>query len=390
MKRFIIYGLVISTLLGTAPVFGQTRKPSIDVGVETVGVLQDLTQKNQSNTLPEVPAGFQSAVGNIFVNSRITSGIDVYFEMYLSSKHHEGYVMDREGYVYLSKLPDNLNVLGLNSLFRYIDLKAGAFEIDYGNWHLIRSDNGQVQGNPLIGNYIVDANTTEPGVEVIAHSGSLEGVLGVSTGTTTGDFKADRGTAVHGKIRYHVQDRIDVAASVYRVNHSGNPTGYPQNGSYSALYAGNRSGSRYSGVLGGGPEVGQIAPGKGQDVFAWQVDGSYTMKPLRLYGMVGVANDADANGSAAGTPADNWNYFGGEAEWYFTPKAYLGARYSQASAQKINGVDSNAESNRIQLGGGYWLLDSILLKLEYVNQHYNNFMDNQQFSGVLTEFSVKF
>lgn len=390
MKRFIIVGVLVSILAGALPLQAQGGKPSLEVGVETAGILQDLTQKNQSNTLPEVPAGFQSAVGNVFVNSRITSGIDVYFELYLSSKHHEGYVMDHQGFIYLSKLPDNLNVLGLNSLFKYIDLKAGAFDIDYGNWHSIRSDNGRVQRNPFIGNYIVDANTEEPGIEVIAHTGPFEEVLGVSNGTTTGDFKPNRGTAVHGKLRLRLQDRLDVAASVYRVNHSGNPTGYPNNGSYSSLYDGIRGGSRYSGVLGGGAEVGQITPGNGQDVFAWQVDGSYLMRPLRFFGMIGVADDFDSNGSAAGTPADNWSYFGGETEWYFTPQVYLGGRYSEADARQLNGVDSNAKSYRIQLGGGYWLLDSILIKLEYVNQHYKNFMDNQQFSGVLTEFSVKF
>jgi len=403
MRRMYAFIVIALLMLGVAPIQAQNSKansPEVKFGVETAGVVQALQQSSESNTLPEIPVGFQSAVGNIFVNAKITDGLKVYFELYLSSKHHEGYVMDREGYVYLSKLPEQYNIFGINKIFRYVDLKAGAFEIDYGNWHLNRSDNGQVQNNPLIGNYIVDANTTEPGIEVIGHAGLFRGVVGVSTGTTTGDFKADRGFAVHGKLGINIPKKLDVAASVYNVDHSGNPTGYPNHGSYSALYAGNRSGSRYSAVLGGGPEAGQLAIGKGQKVTAYQFDAAFTLNPVHIYGMYGNSKDADINGSDPGTPVSEWNYFGGEAQWHLSPVFYLAGRYNQANAKTIAGTSSNATVNRIQAGFGFWFTQEVLLKLEYVNQQYKDFpagynglpdiAGNPSFSGVLSEFSVKF
>ena len=405
MNRLYRSVLVALLAFGISGIYAQgmdqmhQSSPKVDVGFETAGVVQALSQSSDNNALPNVPVGFQSAVGNIFVNADLTPGLKVYFELYLSSKHHEGYVMDREGYIYLSRLPEKYNVFGLNRIFQFIDLKAGVFEIDYGNWHLNRSDNGQVQKNPLIGNYIIDANTTEPGVEVIAHSGPIRGVVGLSTGTTTGDFKDGRGVAAHGKLGLTLKG-LNVAGSFYTVDHTGNPTGYPLGGSYSALYAGNRSGSRYSGVMGGGPEVGQLAIGKGQQVTAYQVDASYAKKPVRLYGMYGVSTDADENGSAPGNPEETWNYYGIEGQWYVNPVFYLAARYNQANASKIYNLDSQASANRIQAGFGFWFTQQVLLKLEYVNQHYNDFPSgynglpaidsNPRFSGLLSEFSVKF
>ena len=404
-RRFATLLLVASVLLGTVPAMAANSTnnssvtPQVDVGVETAGVLQAMQQSSDNNTLPDVPVGFQSAVGNVFVNADVTPGLQVYFELYLSSKHHEGYVMDREGYMYLSKLPEAYNIFDLNRLFQFVDIKAGLFEIDYGNWHLNRSDNGQVQRNPLIGNYVVDANTTEPGIEVIGSAGPVRGVIGVSTGTTTGDFKDGRGIATHGKVGLTLS-RLDLAGSFYTVDHTGNPTGYPNNGSYSALFAGNRSGSRYSGVLGNGPEVGQLAIGNGQQVTAYQIDAAYKFDPIRLYGMYGNSKDADINGTDAGAPAEEWTYYGAEAQWNLSEVLYLAGRYNQAAASQIAGASSDATINRIQGGLGFWLTPVVLLKAEYVTQQYHGLPDgyngipdvggNPSFSGLLTEFSVKF
>ena len=116
--------------------------------------------------------GFDVAIDykseNIFtaLKEKCAKGIDVYFDLYLSSSHHVGEVTDHEGFIYISLLPDDYNIGNLNKILKYIDIKAGHFELDFGNQHLFRSDNADVQRNPLIGNYIVDANTVAPAFEL--------------------------------------------------------------------------------------------------------------------------------------------------------------------------------------------------------------------------------
>ena len=59
-------------------------------------------------------------------------------------------------------------------------------------------------------------------------------------------------------------------------------------------------------------------------------------------------------------------------------------------------MDVDLSANRIQAGLGVWVTDSMLLKLEYVNQKYNDFpagspyAGNAKFSGLTTQFSVSF
>ena len=43
-------------------------------------------------------------------------------------------------------------------------------EINYGDAHFRRSDNGNAIYNPFVGNYIMDAFTTEIGGEVVPQS----------------------------------------------------------------------------------------------------------------------------------------------------------------------------------------------------------------------------
>lgn len=419
MKRIpeLLIGVVLfwiaSGLYGTQPLTSPDDSTGFDVRLETAGVLQSFHQDNDIHSFQQIPAGIQSAVGNVMINAFLTSGINVYFELYLSSRHQEGHVTPREGYIYISRLPEETNLLGLNKLFRYIDIKAGHFEVDFGNWHIFRSDNGQVQRNPLIGNYIIDANTVEPGVEIIIKPGPVYGVLGISNGTTIGNFAPKRGTAFHTKLGVDLHKAFQASLSLYRVDHSGNSASGCQEcqvnfsngqedgeGSFSSLFAANRSGSRYAGILGGGPDVGQLNVGHGQDLLAWQIDALVQRKPLRFFGLYGYTADHDINGFEPGTPSDIWHYYGAEAQWNITSNFYAAARYNTARAVAIKGNDSRAHVEGYQGGLGYWLATGMLWKVEYVTQYYQGFhtdygnipfiQDNPRFFGVLTEISVAF
>lgn len=424
--RYFLFGLVFCSLTALSMAQNETTDSEQDSGLQmkiaTVGVLQALQHDDDLNILENIPPGMHSAAANAMINADLIPEASVYFEFYISSKHHEGYVTPREGYIYLDRLPERLNFFGINRVFQSLDLKAGHFEIDYGNWHRIRSDNAQVQSNPLVGNYIIDANTVEPGVEAIFRKDWIYGIAGISTGTTTGDFEPHRGTGIHAKLGIDMNEVFQASASVYRVDHSGNSaegceqcqvsfpgilgeepgegTEESSEGSFNSLYAGNRSGSRYAGVLGDGPDVGTLNIGRGQDVLAYHVDAGFRIGKARVFGMGGAAFDFDINGSEAESPEENWYYYGSEVQLDITPELYLAGRYNVARSTKMAGEDIQAVARGLQIGGGYWLWENTLLKLEYVQQTYENFlpfynglpalMFNPRFYGLVAEVSVEF
>jgi len=397
MKRFYLSTLTsLAILFLMVPVKAQVLESSnLKIGFKSAGILQFLDDENTNNSFSDVPYGLQSAVGNLTFDANIADGIDVYFDLYLSSTHHTGEVTDHEGYIYLSHLPEDSDPLSFNRIFKYIDIKAGHFELDFGNQHLVRSDNADVQRNPLIGNYIVDANTVSPAIEVIGRPDPFYWVGGFSMGTTTGDFKKNRGTAIYGKVGLDYNNMLNVAGSYYRVDHSKNPTGYPNNGSFSSLFSGNRSGGRYSGVLGGGAEPGQVKPGKGQDETAWHIDAAFKYNQLIVSGLYGFVKDADTNGSEDGAPEEKWSYYGVEAKFNLNSRLYVAGRYNAAAAHMLNDLDSDGTVSRIQVGFGAWVVPGMLIKAEYVNHKTKDFTTTNlqydpKFSGFLTEVSISF
>ena len=66
-----------------------------------------------------------------------------------------------------------------------------------------------------------------------------------------------------------------------------------------------------------------------------------------------------------------------------------------ASGQLPGVQDEEVSINRINIGGGWFLTDNILTKLEYVNQSYNDFapgsnFEDGQFSGINLEAVIAF
>ncbi len=374
-------------------------------GVSTVGYWQALSQSNDNGSLPDLATGFQSAAGNLHFNAQVTEGVELYFEIYLSSRHHEGYLMPREGFITVTSAPGGLDFAPVNRLFDFINVKAGHFEIDFGNAHLRRSDNAEVQRNPLVGNDIVDPNVVYVGAEVSTKPARFNALVGVTNGQTTGDLQDGHQYAFHGKVWGDVIPGIKVAGSFYRGDQSANPIGYPVGGSFGNLFSGNRSGGRYSAVLNGGGEPGQVLPGNGQDETAWQGDLEVAVGDLTLQGHYGNIVDADVDGTnpadptTSGHPKEDWDYYSAQAVYQLGSNLYAALRLSGANAKLLSSAASDGKVQRVQAGFGYWVGDGILLKVEYVSQTYSDFgvgtaVDrlavglNPKFSGVITEVSV--
>ena len=126
------------------------------MGFDSVGRLQYLTQNHvaiQGKVPDSLEPGFQTPFGNIGFLAKFDDKLDVYFDLYISSRPHPDHMQGDQGYMLIRDLPDRLKgYRPLDWVFENVDFKLGAFEIDFGDAHYRRSNNAGVQANPLIGN----------------------------------------------------------------------------------------------------------------------------------------------------------------------------------------------------------------------------------------------
>ncbi len=377
------------------------------IGFDSVGRLQYLTQDNvwiNGQQPSGLQAGFQTPFANVSFLAQFEDIFDVYFDFYMSSRPHPDYMQGGQGYMLFKGLPKRLKEYrALDWFFHYMDVKAGAFEIDYGDAHYRRSNNGMVQQNPLIGNYVVDPRATDIGVELIGATTPLKWLVGVGSGTYKGHFDDGSGYSVHAKLWGDPYPGLRSSFSIYHSNHSGDGPGWPENnGTAGDLFVTNRSGGPYAGVFGGGDAPGQLLPGAGQLVTAAQADLTWRRSPLELYGYFGWVQDADINGDQPGSPKESWFYYAAEGIYNITDRLYLAARYSGAAASSIDDHSSDGFISRIAMGGGYWFFDTVLIKMELVYQQLHGFNQSDgevcgvdswrdpSFYGAITEASFGF
>ena len=388
---------------------GSSANIDLYMGLHAAGRFQYLEQQDVTiNGVegPDLEPSFQTAWGDISFMADVSDGaILVFFDLYLSSRPHPSTTYGNEGYMLFRRIPGESGVSDFlnNAIFEHVNVKAGHFEIDFGDAHYRRSDNAWVSRNLLIGNYLVDPDVEEIGLEIFSKPHwPVKGLFGVTSGTTTENINEGRGLAsVHGKIWVDPTDDLRVSASGYYVDHSDNPPSGP--GSTSGrLFSSRRSGGPYAGVWGGGNSPGDLTIGADELVTALQGDITWMPRPWEFYGNVGWVEDADPNGSLAGKPTERWTYGAAEAAYFFDPRTYLAGRYSFALASDVKGESSEGMIHRVQIGSGYWLTRNTLVKAEYVYQVANGFdpddglvggvdiANDPSFTGVLLEVSFKF
>jgi len=201
-----------------------------------------LVSNVDQNKLVTVGHGFNNAVANLYLNAQIAKGMRVAVTSYASARHHQE-TWVKEGYVLVDDSPIDMPVL--NNLMKYTTLKIGHFELDYGDAHYRRTDNGQAMFNPFVGNLILDAFTTEIGAQVYLRKGSLLAMGGITGGEVRGQVTAPekRSPAYLGKLgfdkTFSPNIRTRLTGSFYAQDASASST----------LFTGDRAGSRYYMVL---------------------------------------------------------------------------------------------------------------------------------------------
>jgi hypothetical protein len=348
---------------------------------------------NNLNALEEIGVGFNTAAANLYLDAQLFDGIRVHLATYLSSKHHpEAWV--KGGYMQIDRLP--LEIPVLDNVFDYLSIRAGHFGVNYGDAHFRRSDNAQTIQNPFVENYILDAFTTEIGMEFTGQYNGLLGVLGVTAGEIQGRVTRpdDRAPSIYGKLGVDRQLNEDL-----RVRLTG--SGYTTSKSIAnSLYWGDRSGSRYHTVM-TAPGVtnnfaGRTNPVINHDLTAFMVNPFVKFRGLELFGVYEVVTGRNAAEFNSDADTRQWSQWAVDAVYRFLPneQLYVGARYNQASGQ-LAGSRADVSIDRVQAGLGWFITPNVLTKLEYVSQRYNDFpaadlRSGGRFNGFMIEGVIAF
>jgi hypothetical protein len=344
------------------------------------------------NQLADIGPGFNNAVANLYITAQLARGVSVHMTSYLSSRHHsETWVKD--GYLQIDESP--LDVAVLNTIMRYATIKFGEMEINYGDSHFRRTDNGNAMYNPFVGNLIMDAFTTEVGSEVYLRLGGLMAMGGVTGGEVRGQVTAPqkRAPSFLGKVGFDRQVsedlRVRLTGSMYTTKHSANNT----------LYSGDRGGSRYFDVMENTTSSeatnawsGAVQPGLSDKITSTVINPFVKFRGLELFGNIETAKGRKSTETADRT----WNQLAGDVVYRFLPgeQLFVGARYNTVNG-KFAATDPKETVNRVQTSAGWFITPAIMLKGEYVNQKYEGFLPTDirnggKFGGYVFEGVVAF
>jgi hypothetical protein len=405
--------LMSGLLILTASAFGQTfEQPQIDdnefeqvkvkIGADFAIQFQGLDNTADSTLVP-LGSNLNLPTANFDIDAYLAKGVMVHLRTYLSSKHHND-TWVKGGYLIMDQLPF-LHSSAVDNVMNYLTLKVGVMELNYGDEHFRRSDNAEVINNPFVGNYIMDAFTTAPGLEIMFRNPSgLIAMGGVTTGSLRPDLVTYSGSsgytpinmtkelAVYGKIGIdkQINDDVRLRATVSGYHNKQNHFG--------SLYEGDRAGSRFYLVMVPQSQAdGDVTPGDYRASGRWSPgftnkDNSVMLNLFaRVYGLEFFGTVEQAKGTSAFGGAEfKFNQYAAEALYHFggEDQFYGGARYNYVKNDK----DMNI--NRYEIAAGWDLTKNIVAKVEYVNQTYNNFISDYGsdagFKGVMVEAGISF
>ncbi|MBA4743686.1 MAG: hypothetical protein H2058_00375 [Muricauda sp.] len=365
----------------------------VRVGGSSTLQFQAVDHEN-SGAVELIPIGdnFNLATANLDLDVALAKGVRMHLRTYLSSRHHpEPYV--KGGYFQV----DNLDFISpglLEEAMKYLTVKVGHMENNYGDAHFRRTDNSQAMHNPFVGNLIMDAFTTEVGGEVYFQKNGFIGMFGLSNGKLNQAVNNPEttGASILAKLGYDSQVnedlRLRLTGSMYSTNKSAR----------TYLYSADRAGSRYYLVMedvdasaSGNFRSGRYNPGFNNEITAFMINPFVKYKGLEFFGTFETASGK----TDAETEDRNATQLAGELIYRFgnNENFYLGTRYNTVNSDDPSG--SEVTIDRFQLGGGIFLTKNILAKIEYVNQQYDGYdttsiFHDGEFKGVLLEAVISF
>jgi len=362
---------------------------------------QNLTHQNKAtpkvvngvnqNSLIAIGSGFNNADANLYLNAQLARGIRVALEGYASSRHHNEFWI-KDGYFLIDGSP--IESKTLDKIMEVATLKIGHFEVNYGDQHFRRSDNGMTLYNPFVGNFVIDAFTTEIGAEAYLRKNGYLAMFGMTGGEVKGSVTApgQRGPTYLAKLgvdkQYGSDIRVRLTGSLYKKDRSQSGT----------LTSGDRAGSRYYDVLEptGSTESanawsGAIQSGMKNMVTAFVVNPFVKVGGAELFGNIETMTGAAANETYRRT----LRQLVGEGLYRFAGnKLYAGGRINSVHGQ-LAGIANDISVKRYQVGGGWFVTPNVLSKVEFVRQNYEAFPTSDiraggKFQGFMIEGVVAF
>ncbi|MCU1384683.1 MAG: hypothetical protein JWL71_3380 [Acidobacteria bacterium] len=357
---------------------GNTAAPNVVSGVD-------------ANQLMDIGLGFNTPTANLYINAQLAPGVRVAMTSYLSSRHHnETWVKD--GYIQIDQSP--IDFAPLKAIMEIVTLRVGDMEINYGDAHFRRSDNGHAAYNPFVGNYIMDAFTTQVGGEVYLKASNIIAMAALTAGELNSTvLSPERRSPVYiGKIgvdRQMTTDlRVRLTGSMYKTDKAMSDT----------LYNGDRAGSRFYFVLentaateSAQKNSGLLDPGFSNKVTAMQMNPFVKFRGLELFGVV----ERSEGRAATETSTRVWNQYALDTVYRFADdKVFGGVRYNKAQGALV-GIPNTVGAERWEVGGGWFVTPNVLAKAEYVNQTYNGYpvssiKNGGKFNGIMLEGVVAF
>jgi hypothetical protein len=375
-------------MLDTVPFTGV----KVVVGGDFAFQFQAINQSNTLDNLVELGSNFNLPTANLNLDVQLYDGVRMHLRTYLSARHHEESWV-KGGYLQIDKL-DFIKPDFAAGLMDFTRVTIGLDEINYGDAHFRRTDNARAIFNPFVGNYIMDAFTTEAFGEITLMPGSFITVIGVSNGKLNQNVivndDSDNKISFYGKIGIDKQMnedlRLRLTGSWYTNN--GETTG-------NSLYGGDRAGSRYYGVMhtledGGSDFEGRFNPRFNQ-LTSYQINPFIQFGGLEFFGIYEIANNSEdlGDGQYTQVAAELLYRFGGSRQFYF------GGRYNTVNGEQNDG-DPEIEIIRTNIGGGWFMTKNIITKIEYVNQKYDGDgydgtkFQGAEFDGIVIEAAISF
>ncbi len=385
----------------------------VRVGGDFALQFQGINHENKfnSDSLSGVPelvnlgANFNLPTANLNLDVQLADGLRMHLRTYLSSRHHtETYV--KGGYIQMDKL-DFVKEGFLSNFMSYSNIRIGMDELNYGDAHFRRSDNATAIYNPFVGNYIMDAFTTEAFAELTMMPKDWIIVLGLSNGNLNQSVKVNpdqgRKASFYAKLGWDKQTNEDT-----RIRITGSfmmSPGY-YNGGW--LYGGDRAGGRYYHVMETAASAsdfsGRFNPGF-KKFNSFQINPFVKWKGLEFFGVFEMTmgdklddeskvNDKLLNQGGA------YTQIGAEAIYRFGSwdQFYGGVRYNSVSGagSEFEKDDLSTGINRFNVGLGWFMTKNVMAKLEYVTQSYTgdgylgSKYEDGNFNGIMFEAVIGF
>lgn len=354
---------------------------------------------------------FTLPAADMYISAQLFDGVRVNLDVYLASRHHnDTYV--KGGYLQIDKL-DFIKKDFLADVMKYATIKIGQMENNFGDAHFRSSDNGNTIRNAFVGNNIMNAFTTEMGMEVYYNRNGWVSMLGVTNGNLNQsneevfypagpNANTTHSPSILAKFGYDKQLnpdlRVRLTGSYYHNANLGNAN----------IYSANRSGFGYWGILNNIAYNNTItktdADGNVISTTSTNVPTSFSKtstpeatfnpnfknwattyminpfvkyKGLEFFGTIELASGGDKAGTDDKRTA---NQYASELVYRFgkTEQFYLGGKYNTVSGKLSNADANKVTVNRVEASAGWFMTKNILAKLNYVNQNYKNY---SQFAG---------